>query len=313
MLQELERKLTALVGDALATRPQVEVTQAVGEPPAPADGRGAVAVGLAALSSAPVFAPDVVVVDPPAPAGAASRRVMPVGFEASLALARRSADSQAASLTQARTLLLEDVSVVAHALAADEITAGTAFATPTADRGYAVLAFGLATGSFDAALEGQTLRGSLRYAGHAVIWPPGITAPEGTIEAVDPLLEALPLAIAADDRVVPGGGSTTVRIRSITGGRLSADGSRTAPQLALSVVSDLPPADRGAIASGTAGPETGLRLVQAAAETAVAYQAPVGDLGATRSELVAIHLARADGTRGMLLGSVAIMLAPGGP
>jgi hypothetical protein len=313
MLAELEGKLAAVVGDALAARTDVAITRAVGEPPAPAAGKGAVAVGLSTLAPEPVFAEETVLVQMNG-AAATRRRLLPVKFGAMLAFARSASAETPTALAQARGLLLEDASVVAYALGEITFATGEGFVPAAPDPGFAVRAFGLASAALDAPRAGPVLRGTLAYAGIATIWPAGLSEPEGIIGAVDALTEALPLTIAPDDPVVSVGGSTTVRIRSVTGRRLAAGGGRTAPQLALYVVSDLPPAERGAIASGVAGTETGLRIVPAAApETTVAYQAPTGDLGATRTERVAVHLARADGTKGLFLGSTAILLAPGGP
>lgn len=315
MLHELERKLTAVVGEALAARPQVDVVQATGEAPAPPVGRGRVAVGLSALTAAPAFASGLLRdAAPPAAGAGESPRVVPVAFEASLLFGRRAAAATPAALGEARTLLLEDASIVAHALGADGVSTGTAFVSAAPDPGFEVRAFGLAAGALALVREDQTLRASLTYAGHGVVWPPAVAGPADTIVQVEPLTEPLPLAIEADDRVVVAGGSTTIRVRSGAATRgPRAPAQRTAPRFAVAVVSDLPPADRGAIATGEPGQETGLRLVPVAAETAIAYQAPVGDLGATRSELVAVHLARADGTKGILLGSIAIGLTPGAP
>jgi hypothetical protein len=313
VLQELERKLTAVVGAALASRAQLDVTQTTGAPPAPDAGRGAVAVGLSALSSAPSFASETQVLRLTGPGAPASRRVVAVGFEASLELARTAGAAGATALTQARTLLLEDASLVAHALGADDVCGGAAFVTAAPDPGFEVRAFGLTAGELGIALDGQTLRASLGYAGSAIIWPPATTTPEGVIDAVDPTVEALPLTITTDDRIVAAGGSTIVRIGTIAGRRLQADlHTRAAPELALAILSDLPPGERGAIASGTPGAESGSSLVPVSAAIAVAYQAPI-DLGATRSEVVMVHLARPDGTKGALLGSVTIRLAPVGP
>ena len=312
MLDELERKLTAVVADALAPRAGVAVAQASGASPAPAGaGAGAVAVGLAALEPVPVFADDSVQTGD----GPTSRRVFPLGFTATLSFARAATSEDAEPLAEARTALLRDASLVAHALGALPFATGHAFVTAGPDPGFEVRAFGLASAAFDAPREAAVLRGTLGYTGIALIWPPGVAEPEGTIEAVAPLLEALPLTIAPDDPVVSVGSSTTVRIRPVSGRRLPAGGgASTPPQLALLVVSDLPPAERGAIANGTAGSEAGVRLVAATEpEVAVAYQAPTGDIGATRSERIAVHLARPDGTRGVFLGSAGVVLAPGGP
>jgi hypothetical protein len=313
VLNELERKLTAVAADALSARADLDVVQAVGEPPAPAAGRAVVAVGLTAAAPEAVFAPETVLFGTNG-GGTTSRRTTSLGVTAGLAFARQATAETPAALADARTLLLEDASIVAHAFADVPAATGAAFVPAAPDPGFAVHSFALASGAFDAPREGPLLRGLLSYAALVSIWPPGSAEPEGRIDAVDPLVEALPLAITADDPLVAVGGSTIVRVRSVTGTRLAAGGARTVPQLALVVVSDLPPAERGAIASGAAGAEPGLRLVPVGSpETSVAYQAPTGDLGTTRSEVVAVHLARADGSKGQLLGSIAILLAPGGP
>jgi hypothetical protein len=310
VLDELERKLTAVVADALAGRAGVAVTQAVGAPPVP-NGDGAVAVGLTALEPVPVFADDSIRLED----GPTSRRIFPLGFTATLSFARKAASEDPGPLAQARTAVLRDASLVAHALGALPFATGHAFETAGPDPGFEVRAFGLASAAFDAEREGPVLRTTVSYTGIAVVWPPGAAGPEGTMESVAPLLEALPLTIVPDDPVVSVGGSTTVRIRTVSGRRVAAGGGAAeSPRLALLVVSDLPPAERGAIASGTAGTEAGVRIVAASdPEVSVAYQAPTADVGTTRSEQVAVHLARPDGTRGIFLGSAAIVLANGGP
>jgi hypothetical protein len=310
VLDELERKLTAVVADALAGRTGVAVTQAVGAPPVP-NGDGAVAVGLTALEPVPVFADDSIRFEE----GPTSRRIFPLGFTATLSFARKAASQDPQPLAQARTALLRDASLVVHALGALPFATGHGFETAGPDPGFEVRAFGLASAGFDAAREAAILRTTVSYTGVAVVWPPGAAGPEGAIEGVAPLLEALPFTIVPDDPVVSVGGSTTVRIRTVSGRRVAGgDGPSEPPSLALLVVSDLPPAERGAIASGTAGTETGVRIVAAIdPEVSVAYQAPTGDVGTTRSEQVAVHLARPDGTRGIFLGSAAIVLASSGP
>jgi hypothetical protein len=309
VLDELERKLTAVVADALAGRAELVIAEAAGLPLAPATG-GAVSVGLAALEPMPVFFDDSVQLGD----GSLSRRVLPVGFSVTVAFARRAAAEDPAPLADARTALLRDASLVGHALGAPSFASGAAFETASSDPGFEVRAFGLATAELDTVREGPVLRGSLGYAGAAVIWPPGVAQPEGTIGTVARLLEALPLTITTDEAIVPVGSSTTVRIRSISGRRTFSNGDpATPPQLALLVVSDLPPAQRGAIASGTAATEAGVRIVTATdSEVSVAYQAPTGDIGATRSEQISVHLARPDGTVGVFLGATAIALAPDG-
>ena len=133
------------------------------------------------------------------------------------------------------------------------------------------------------------------------------------MRAIDAIVAALPLSIATDSPVVPTGGTTLVRIRGVGGERLvDTDPETREPlELALTVVSDLPPNERGAITSGAAGLETGVRIVPVAdPETVAGYRAPAGELGATRAEAVAVHLATPEGGRGLFLGSAAVILVP---
>jgi hypothetical protein len=104
-----------------------------------------------------------------------------------------------------------------------------------------------------------------------------------------------------------------VRIRGVGGERLVEIDPRTREplELALTVVSDLPPNERGAITSGAAGLESGVRIVAVGdPETVAVYRAPAGELGATRAEAVAVHLATPEGARGLLLGSAPVLLVP---
>ena len=77
------------------------------------------------------------------------------------------------------------------------------------------------------------------------------------------------------------------------------------------MVSDAPPARRGAISGGVAGTETGFRVIDVTLpETSIGYQAPASGIDRTRLEYVAIHLATPDGQRGVFLGSAAVRLEP---
>jgi hypothetical protein len=154
----------------------------------------------------------------------------------------------------------------------------------------------------------------LGYVGSAIVWPPGPPTQEGLMRAIDTIIGVLPLAITADSPVVPAGGTTSVRIRGVGGERLvDTDPETHEPlELALTVVSDLPPDERGAITSGQPGLEVGVRIVAVSEpETVAAYRAPAGELGATRAEAVAVHLATPEGARGLFLGSAAVLLTPG--
>lgn len=314
MLHELERKLTALVGDRLAGRPHLRVVQA----PTPllplAAGRGAVRVGLAEVTPATAFERSQVAFGGTADAPT-SRRVLPLRFQAAIEVAFRPGDT-ASALLDGRALLLEDLSLIAHALAAPDVRDGSAFSAAGPDLGFAVRAFELERGQIGPAPGAEVLGGELRAAGEAIVWPTTPAGPAGTIRRADTVLAPLPIPMDLDRPVVPAGATARLRIGSVPGQRLTgpAGAERGPVALALRVMSDLPPEQRGVILSGAAGPETGLRIVPTTGpETVVEYRAPGGDLGAVRLELVAVHLARPDGEVGPFLGSVAVKLAPAVP
>ena len=310
MLSELERKLTAVVGDATTARTHLSVVSA-SDATAPAAGRGVCRVGVSALTAESAFERQELLLSK-SNGSATSRRVLPIGFRAVLAFAMRPSGADASERAAARTLLLDDVSVVGHALATAEVRDGRAFRTAAPDPGFAVRSFALAEGAVRGE-AGDVFAAELTYDGAALIWPPGPPTQEGVTRAVDVILAALPVSIATDSPVVPTGGTTSVRIRGVGGRRLvDVDPPTREPlALALTVVSDLPPNERGAITSGAAGLETGLRIVPFAdPETVAEYRAPTGDVGATRAEAVAVHLATREGARGLFLGSVPVILAP---
>lgn len=307
MLAELEKKLAALVGDAVAARTHLSVLRAGTQRNPPQAGRGQVIVGVQALDHAAAFRQEGFLVSQ-TNGGATSRRLLDVRCTAALSFLLRPANENATGLAAGRTLLLEDVSLVGHALGDPQVRTGAAFVTAAPDPGFLVRRFELAEGTIATARTESLLAAELRYAGEAAIWPPGVAQDEGVIGAVDLVREILPLTVAVDEPVVTTGGLTSVRIRASSGGRAAGAGATAPLELALAVVSDLPPEERGAITSGSAG-VAGVRLVEATApETVVAYRAPEGDLGAVRSERIAVHLARPDGTAGIFLGSAPVLL-----
>jgi len=124
---------------------------------------------------------------------------------------------------------------------------------------------------------------------------------------------SLPLAIDTPDAVARAGQSVTIRVRALGGQRvLTHQPPQTAPlRLAVTVLSDAPPAQRGAITGGVAGTETGFRVIDVSLpETSIGFQAPAAGIDRTRLEYVAIHLATPEGRRGVFLGSVAVRLEP---
>ena len=313
MLNELERRLTALVGDALAARTHVSVVQApAAGPPDPGEGL----VEVAVVDVAPLAGFDRSHVAFLGTANApTSRRVLPLQFRAKLGFAVRRG-GQVDELPEARSLLLEDISITGHVLAAPGVRDGSVFRTEGVDAGFDVRCFELRRSSVEPDGETATLRGQLSYGGEASIWPVTPPGPEGVIRRPDTVIAPLPIDIAVQPAVVRAGTTARLRVAGIDARRLvDIDPDvRGRAALAVRVVSDLPPAQRGVILSGTAGPETGVRIVPLAEpSTVVDYRAPLGNLGATRQELVAVHLATAGGGIGPLLGSTIVRLREGGP
>lgn len=314
MLSELEGKVVALVGNALAARPAVSVVRAAGPPVPPDPGEGVAAVGLTGITPELGFDQEQTSL-----AGSGdsvtSRRVLPVRFTASVRLLRRPQTQTPAAVAAGRQLLLEDLTLVGYALGRSEVRSGEAFAVAAPDPGFLVRSFGLGNGDLLVEPSDGALVGELVYEGSADVWPPGPPEDEGVIGAVDLVVAALPIGFVVDDPTVAAGATTTVRIRAGNPSRLENldPGDRSALRLAVVVISDLPPAERGSVEGGDPGAETGMRLVAVSApETLVTYRAPE-DPGAIRFEHVAVHAARPDGTRGVLLGTVAIqLLADGG-
>jgi hypothetical protein len=310
MLNELEKKLTAIVGDAVSTRPHLDVVEAATAPNGPEPGRGLVRVGIAEVRPDGVFVPGEMLV---AGNGAkTTRRVLALGFGAQLRFAIAASGAEPDNLAQARQLLLEDMSAVGFALGEGDVRSGKAFRTAAGDPGFRVSSFELTGGTLPSDGDVPPVSGELVYGGAVAIWPPEPAEDADMIVAVDSVLEILPIALHVDDPVVVAGATTTIRIRGVPGSRLLDVETRARGPLALalSVVSDLPPAQRGTIESGSAAAETGLRIVTAAGpEVAAVYRAP-NDLGAVRFEAVSVHLATATSARGLFLGSAPILLRP---
>ncbi|MDB6062011.1 MAG: hypothetical protein JWM78_2114 [Verrucomicrobiaceae bacterium] len=309
MLGTIEQKLTSILGDDLAARAHLDVLEAPG-PPAPVAGRGAVLVALAEVTPASLFEREQFNFN-----GAQSRRILPLQFNVNVDYALRPAGNNAAQLASARELLLNDISLIGHGLARPELINGKAFAVTDPDPGFRVLTFALTTGALirDADADGL-LSARLQYRGSAEIWPPGVTQDEGEILAIDTVSVALPLSIVATNPVLRAGQSAIVNTRSLPTSRLQTrEPSTSGPlQLAVTVLSDAPPAQRGTIVGGSAGLETGFRIIDVTPpQTAITYQAPAAALSRGRVEYVAVHLATPDGHRGVFIGSIALRLEPG--
>ncbi|HMX23781.1 MAG TPA: hypothetical protein PKA11_12525, partial [Accumulibacter sp.] len=234
---------------------------------------------------------------------ATRRRVLPVSFSARIAFVRRPLGDAAAQRVAARALLLDDLACAAHWLAAPTVRDGSDLRSAAADPGYAVQSFELTGGGADEDVAAGLFNGRLTCGGQATVWPPGPPELEGVIDRLTVYSSAVPLTLGAQPPQVPAGGTARLVIRGATAGRA----------LALSVASDLPPAQRGTIVSGQPGAvgEGGdCRLHPVlGAETLAEYHAPqAADLGALRQEVVNVHLATPDGRRGLFLGALVVRL-----
>lgn len=320
MLDGLERKLVAVTADAVAGRDQLGVVQLAGPGDEPVAGRSVVRLGVASVEPEAGFERDVVAVSGP-PQAPVSRRVLRLRFVAVAHFAARPAGGAAAQRAAARTALVGDVSAVAHALADPPFLAGAGF-EPEGDGGFAVHGFYLVGGDLDPVPPGggpvvdpALLTATLRWEGRASVWPVTPPGPEGVVRAVDVELVPVPLRLAARDPVVRQGGSTTVTIAGVAGRRITALAPATDEPLALAVTvtSDLPPADRGRIGGGAPGAAEGVRIVPVAGDggaVTVTYSAPTVALGATSVEFVAVHLATPEGDAGVFLDALPIRLVP---
>ena len=309
MLGDLERKLAAVVADGVAARTHL----AVGIAPldAPDLGKGTITVGLSEVAPDPGFAPSKLEVGGTA-ASPNSRRVLPLGFKAALSFILRPAADTAAAHGDARALMLEDMAAVAHLLSDPGMNTGGGFAIAAPDPGFSVQEFALDSGAIQSGLQSGNYAGQLHYRGRAEVWPTGAQSPEGVIQAVDPLIVPLPLGLRVADAGVRPGGSTTVTVDAPQAQRIGAtvSGPRAVVRLAVSVLADVPPAQRGTIPAGVAGAETGTRILTVSGpRLAVPYQAPAGNPGPSgRIEYVAVHLATTANTTGVFLGAAAIRL-----
>lgn len=296
MLARIEQKIAATLGDKLAARTHVAVLAAPGPSQALDAGKGRLVVALQEVQPAAGFREDefgLASAEPPV-----SRRVLPVQFVVSVTARVRPQDANPPAIAAARTLLLDDLSLAAHALAEEAFRNGKGLRAAD-DAGYEVTAFALDGGTVARELADGNLGGELRYRGTAQIWPPGVTSPEGTIESVATRTGFQPLSFEVRPTRVAAGTAAKVIVRGLD----------TPARLAVGVMSDLDQARRGTIAGGTGGAETGVRILEvpaSAREVVIDYTAPAAPLGDIQFELVAVHFATPQNTRSVLLGSAAV-------
>lgn len=308
MLSIIEQKLTSILADDLAGRTHLDVLEAP-TPANPTVGRGAVLISIAEWAPGAIFEREQFAFN-----GAQSRRVLPIQFKVQIDCVMHPAGNNAAQLATARDLLLTDVSLVSHGLARTDIQNGRGFAVTDPDPGFRVLSFALETAAAirDADTATGLLSAQLHYRGSAEIWPPGVVQDEGEILAIDTTSVALPVEFTVNNPTLRAGQSAIVNTPSLPLTRLLTRAPTQGPvQLAVTVLSDAPPAQRGSISGGNAGQETGFRLIAVTPQTtAITYQAPAAAISRARTEYVAVHLATPDGHSGIFIGSIALRLQP---
>jgi len=84
--------------------------------------------------------------------------------------------------------------------------------------------------------------------------------------------------------------------------------------LAVQVLADVPPAERGRITSGADAAAADVRVQEITQpDTVLIYQAPDGPIDRPRLEYVAVHLATTENLPGVFLGSTPIRLLADAP
>lgn len=310
MLGALESKLTSKVAEALNGR-GVAVVSAPLPIDVAAPGQRRVRVSVDGVSAAPGFEPARTMFSGDMP-DVRARRVIHLSFTARIRGTAAPSAMDAQPIAAARQLLMEDLSLVLHALD------GTSFRTgddldASDDPGYDVLGFSLASGTLRPDLADGAVVGELEYHGTMRLWPPGISEEGTAIRSVESIVETLPVTIRAGQSVVRAGGKTTVSVRVLS--RTRRSGTTASPvRVAVTVLGDAPPAERGTLTSGSPSPLAGFTVYDIDKGTAtIDYIAPPAGLARPRTEHVTVHIATREGSPGLLLGSAAIRILPAVP
>jgi len=308
MLNELERRVVAIVADITVQRTHLTVVGGPIPQALPAAAKGRIVVTIEDFTPGNAFLPETIR-DKTSPA--VSKRVLTLGGAIRLTFQMQPASGSAADLDTARGLMLEDMSLVGHALADQPIATGTFFDTGN-DSGFRVLSFALQSGSGQVDLPPSILSGELLYACQSEIWPPTAAQPAGTMDGISTVMTTLPVDGSTAERVVSAGHPIVLRVTSLPSERPAAKNQPAVPlRLAVTVLSTAPPASRGTVTSGAAGPEAGVKIIPVTKpETSITFQAPALASG-ERTEYVALHFATPDDKTGVFLGSIAVRIRGG--
>ncbi|MGC4084811.1 MAG: hypothetical protein QM736_22535 [Vicinamibacterales bacterium] len=310
MLGALESRLTAKVADALNGRGAIVVSAPL-PVVAPAAGQRVVRVSVDGVAAGAAFEPERSMFTGQAP-DQRSRRVIHVTFTAKVRAIAQPSALEAQPAADARRLLMEDLSLVLHALDAAPFRTGDDL-DASGDPGYDVLGFALAGGTVRPELVDGAVVGELEYRGAVRLWPPGVSEEGTTIRGVETVVESLPIEITPLQGSVRTGERTTIRVNVLSRSR-GAGAARVPARLAVTVLGDAPPAERGTLAGGAASSLAGFTtFVVDKGVARIEYVAPPSGLMRPRTEHVAVHLATPEGAPGLLLGSSAIRVVPAVP
>jgi len=308
MINGLELRIVALLADSLVARTHLTVRGGPAPGPLADVGKGRLVVSVSDFSPDAAFLPERVR-DSKSPPD--SRRVLGLNGSVRLVFQVQPAAATPAAEDAARSLLLEDMSLAAHALANPVIGSGAAFATG-ADEGFRVSSFLLEKGTGTAGLPGIPNSAELLYRCRIEIWP--LTPPDatGVIGDVSRTLALLPIEQEGAEHDVRAGQSVSLKVSALPKLRPAAAGQPAQPlRVAIKVLSTAPPAARGAVTNGVDGAEPGVRVLAVTdGDVSITFQAPALASG-QRTEYVAVHYATPDNRAGVFLGSIAVRIRGG--
>ncbi|WP_261565105.1 hypothetical protein [Frankia gtarii] len=184
VLSALEERLVAVVAGALASRPGLAVAGAGTAPDTLAAGTGRLVVGIgdAVPDGVHGFARE----DPPPGGGPpAIIRVLSLRITVTIAFRRRAATDDDDGHRAARRALLDDATLVLHALDAIPVRTGAALRPADPAPGFVASRVDLASFTVAALPTGDEQNGVATYVAQALVWPPEPGEATGLIETVD--------------------------------------------------------------------------------------------------------------------------------